>query len=866
MVGFQCVWRRTVSCEDFGPELTRRGFLKGGTVIAGGLAVGPTVVSLVGCRREGASPAPATPPQDADARPTETVDAGPDTAPERPDEAAPVEQPEVVELGDPLEGYDVRYDLLEQVHLADVDHGGTFIDFGTGSHHKYTLGGWRSGWGDDDEEEGVPFTWAGASPGRLYFHLDEPTAFRVVLRVKRRSSDRISLYVNDRPVDRIEPSRDWSVYRIDVEASQTNAGENSIKLVHSSRSDNGRGFAIDYLRIIPSSSAGSVAESDLPRLATLRNIAQVGSEERPALSLRAPSRLSYFVELPENTHLGFSLGLIAGAGARASVRVTPARSNEVQELHDAHLSATSGWTNEDLDLSELGGQVVRLDFAVEPAASAAAANDAGGSAAADAGLDAAVATEEPAVVGFATPALMTRPARLRAAVETPPRHVVVLLIDTLRADKLTAYGRTRVQTPELSRFAEQSTLFQRCQAPANWTKPSCASVLTGLHPPSHRALTDSGALPGRIPLVSEHFQRAGYQTAAMIANGYMAGDFGFDKGWNFYRNYIRERLQTEAEHVFEEAAGWLERNSEERTFTYIQTIDPHVPYDPPDSDLRLYDPAPYSGPVRNRSTGNLLEDFKRERVQLEARDRARLEALYDGEVTYHDRYFGRFIARLTELGLLDSTLLIITADHGEEFFEHDSVGHGHSLYQELLHVPLMMRFPGLTEPGAELGQVCSLVDIAPTILEASGLDIPEDMEGRSLVGDLRGAPAPVGGAAFSSQWDTGNNRELGWTARIADWKLRMRGPAISYLYDLDNDPREQRDVDRRNPIALRAARIALGQFLGSGHGRNWAAGPAAAQQRPRRRRPTEPSESQAEMTPELCQQLRALGYMADDCD
>jgi arylsulfatase A-like enzyme len=279
----------------------------------------------------------------------------------------------------------------------------------------------------------------------------------------------------------------------------------------------------------------------------------------------------------------------------------------------------------------------------------------------------------------------------------------------------------------------------------------------------------------------------------------------------------------------------------------------------------LYDPDPYSGPIRNRSTGIILDQFKRDGFSFSARDRQRLEALYDGEVTYHDRCFGRFVDRLRELGLLDDTCFVVTADHGEEFFEHDSAGHGHSLYQELLHVPLVVRCPGLAPAGTRLGQACSLVDIAPTVLEAAGLAIPESIEGRSLVADLGGAPPPITSASFSSQWDTGNDWELAWTVRIADWKLRMRGPGISYLHDVAADPRERNDLDDRYPIALRAARIALGQFLGAPGARDWASAGAATAAQPRRPRRQPAADEDAHMTPELCQQLRALGYM-DACE
>lgn len=790
--------------------ISRRGFLRDGSLLLGGLAAGPSIAGLMGCRCGGS------------------------------DENSPAAEESAGSTPDAWRDYDIRQQLRDVLHLADIDHHGVFVDFGTAARFKYTLGNWRSGWGDDVEEQGISFTWATTPPARAYFHLDEQGPVRLLFRARRGDNSHISAYINDQPITRLTLPEGWSEQELVVDAEHTHAGENSLKLVFSREGENQRAFALDYLRIIPGSGEAVVGETFLaPTNESISRPVTIGEEERPSVTLRAPTRLSYYLEIPENAHLGFGVALAEGAEATARVNVTDAGSGRAEQVHRVELnrSGEPGWQDAMVDLGAFAGKVVRLDLNVE-------------------------SPNERVEVAWANPSILTRRQRVEGGDAPQARNVVVLLIDTLRADALTTYAETRVRSPQMDRFAREGTVFERCVAPANWTKPSCASVLTGLHPPSHRALSEAAAISSSTQLVSQHFQQGGFQTAAFIANGYMAAEFGFNRGWNHYRNYIRERQPTEAENVFGEALAWMEQNREQRKFVYIQTIDPHVPYDPPDEDLRLYDANAYEGPVSPRSTGNLLEDFKRERVSLSGRDRNRLRALYDGEVTYHDRHFGRFLDRLGELNMLDDTLIIATADHGEEFFEHDSVGHGHSLYEELLHVPLVMRMPGLVPGGERSGQVVALTDVTPTALDAAGINIPDSVEGRSLVPDLRGRPAPLISAGFASKWDTGNNRETSWSARVGDWKLRMRGPAVSYLYNLAEDPGEQRDFDEENPLALRAARIALGQFLGAPNKRNWLAsavggvsvGSGGA-----------PAEEEAEMTPELCQQLRALGYM-DACD
>jgi arylsulfatase A-like enzyme len=730
----------------------------------------------------------------------------------------------------------VRLQLRDALHLADVDHHGVFVDFGTPARFKYTLGNWRSGWGADVEEQGVTFTWATVSPARIYFHLDQAAPFRIMFRARKGDNTRISVYVNEQPITRVTLPDGWSEHQIEVAADKAHAGENSLKMVHSGGEGTEHSFAIDYLRIIAGAGAPVVGERFLaPSRESLVRPATAGGEERPAIALRAPSRMSYYLDLPREARLGFGVALAEGAQAIARVLVTPADSGRPQRVHEVALARTDepGWRDALVDLSAHGGKIVRLDLAVESAG-------------------------DGAEIAWANPSILTRRVRV-AAGDAQIRNVIVLLVDTQRADALTTYRQSRVQSPQIERFARESVVFERCQTPANWTKPACASVLTGLHPLSHRALTESAALSSSSRLCSETFQAAGFQTAALIANGYLAAEFGFNQGWNLYRNYIREQLPTIAERVFGDALSWIEQNRSQRMFMYLQTIDPHVPYDPPAEDLRIYDPAPYEGPVVPRSTGNLLEEFKREQVQLAPRDRERLRALYDGEVTYHDRQFGRFIDRLRELGLLDSTLIVLTADHGEEFFEHQSVGHGHSLFQELLHVPLIVRLPGQAPEGRRLTQPASLVDIVPTVLEAAGIERSAEIEGRSLLSEVRGGASPVLAAAFSSAWDTGNSRETAWAARVGEWKLRMHGPANTYLYNLAADPQEQSDVDVESPIALRAARILLGQFLGAPNKGNWTAAAVAETTVAR----PQPQAEEAEMTPELCAQLRALGYMVN---
>lgn len=378
-------------------------------------------------------------------------------------------------------------------------------------------------------------------------------------------------------------------------------------------------------------------------------------------------------------------------------------------------------------------------------------------------------------------------------------------------------------------------------------------MLTSLWPATHQAKTDAARVPAGAVLLSESYKEAGFSTASFIANGFVSTVFGFEQGWDHYTNFIRENRDTRAENVFKEAGDWIEQHKRERFFVYVQTIDPHVPYDPPADYLNLYDEREYTGQISQRNTAELLEKAKRNPplITFDASDRRRLEALYDGEVSYHDHWLGQFVDRLKTLGVYDDTLFVITADHGEEFNDHGSYGHGHTVYQELLHVPLIFRLPGRVPAGQRVAQTVTTVDIGPTIFEGTGVPLEATAEGHSLQPYLRGEIPAMPAVAFSDMLD--DRRVI----RAGRWKLVLRGVNPS-LFDLQVDPTEQRDLGTTaRPIALRYCRILLGQFLGARDRHRWIDGD-------QRVRGTNLRQENTAIDPALQQQLGALGYAGGD--
>ncbi len=719
-------------------------------------------------------------------------------------------------------GLETHLDLTELRHLAEVDDGGWYLDFGTPAQSKFTVGDWRSGWVGRGVDGDTTYAHAGMR-GRVYFHADAKEALIARIRLRALGTQALTPYLNNQQLKSVHLGHGdrFSEYDIALPREHVRVGENYLLLTFGGTvpvDGEAVSVAVDSIWIRgegepPKSPHASPAYEGL--LANVR----LGDEERGAMVLSRDSTLRYYVQIPEGASLGIAVGSEGEGGTPVVVEVATDGRAPTQVLE---AEAGSSWRAHRVDLDAFAGQVARIDLH-------ARGQGAG-----------RVAWHAPQIL---------LPAKVEQPIE-PAKNVIVLVIDTLRADKLRPFNpNTRVKTPTIDRLATEGVVFELAQSPENWTKPSVASILTGLHPQTHQQKTGDAALPSSALLLSEHLKEEGFRTGSFIANGYVSDRFGFDQGWDHYTNYIRERKNTEAKNVFEEAGNWIEKHKDTRFFAYIQSIDPHVPYDPPGEYLRMYDPSEYSGQVKPRMTGDLLERAKRRppNVVFDARDKRRLVALHDGEITQHDHFLGLFIDRLVALGLWEDTLLVVTSDHGEEFDDHGSWGHGHSVYQELLHVPLMFRLPNRLPAGVRIPNAVSTLDVAATVTELVGVSPMPRNEGQTLVGLMRGAPPSRPTVAFS---DFQDDRRVITSGR---WKLVLRGNLTSTMFDLVADPREKNELDASaSPIGRRHCRMLLGQFLGATDRANW----LSAEQKSG----TQLERESAEMDDTIRDQLRALGY------
>jgi arylsulfatase len=392
--------------------------------------------------------------------------------------------------------------------------------------------------------------------------------------------------------------------------------------------------------------------------------------------------------------------------------------------------------------------------------------------------------------------------------------VVLLVIDTLRADHLHVYGYSKPTSPHIDALARRATVFENAIAQAPHTIPSVLQIMTSRYVPSWTIRREDATL-------AETLRNAGYQTAAVVENANFETDRnahgllrGFDR---FYRNGVIHRDSTEQQHWKMGTAGdtitaqavrwWRGRDRSRPAFLWAHYFDPHDPYMPPFAD----DMEELSWGAHSRFPGDIRRTFlyrgeKGERLPFTDADRQHLIDLYDAEIRYADQAIGELLAFLDTQGDLDDALIILTADHGESFGEHDLWTHGYSLYEPEIHVPMIVKFPRQRQ-GERVALPAQTIDLFPTVLDVLGLPAGAlRLEGTSLR-----QRTPRLAFAFHGAWST---------VRGESWKLVQRGETTQ-LFQLATDPGERHDVAAANaPVVheLRAARERTLATIGLGAG------------------------------------------------
>ena len=366
-------------------------------------------------------------------------------------------------------------------------------------------------------------------------------------------------------------------------------------------------------------------------------------------------------------------------------------------------------------------------------------------------------------------------------------NVILVSVDTLRADHLSCYG-SDTSTPGFDRIAREGVLFENATSVAPTTLPAHASLLTGTFPFEHRVHDNVGfRLRQDLPTLASTLKARGYRTGGFVGSFVLDRKFGLARGFDVYSDEtpetdrgLRERRGGE---VLEDALAWIGSKDPGPFFAFLHFFDPHRPYDPP---------PPFAPEAAGPDT---------------------LDALYRGEVSYVDSLLRRLLAFLDAGGLSESTVLVVTADHGESLGEHGEATHGFFLYQSTLHVPLLIRAPGIRH-GQRASDLVRTIDIAPTVLELLGVEAPSSFEGMSFVsatGEVQTRDVEAYAETFVSRL------HYGWSElrslRRGNWKLILA--PRSELYHLDSDPGEERNRIDEEERAASALLSRLGELPGS---------------------------------------------------
>ena len=419
--------------------------------------------------------------------------------------------------------------------------------------------------------------------------------------------------------------------------------------------------------------------------------------------------------------------------------------------------------------------------------------------------------------------------------------VVLFVADALRADHLGAYGHAADTSPRLDAFAREAICFEDAWAQSSWTRPAVASILTGLGPDAHGVDEIDTVLVEGIQTLPEALQAEGYRTGAFVGNHVVSRRLGFGQGFDTWNGDDEASVYgARPRQVVGRALDWLSATAAP-FFLYVHTLDPHGPYEPPPEHWRPFLFDDYGG---NRDVKALAHT--RQLAPMELRF---LRSAYQGEIHEADAAFGALLDGLRSRGLYDGTLILFTADHGEEFRDHGGGGHGHTLYREVTRVPLVVRLPGAVRGGTRDLHPVQQVDLFPSVVSAGGGDVPAWIEGRDLWDSWRtgeGQPPPellfsrLRFASFDKACVRADGMKL-----IVNNDHRWRRLSRLELYDLESDPLERVNLVRARPIVARYLRDRLAALEASQAGL-----------RARLR-----AGDTVELTAEERARLRALGYL-----
>ncbi|HUG44146.1 MAG TPA: sulfatase [Acidobacteriota bacterium] len=482
-----------------------------------------------------------------------------------------------------------------------------------------------------------------------------------------------------------------------------------------------------------------------------------------SLVARAPETIHFEVSVPRNPVFHLQVGTVEDGAVTFAIRL-PDRSPDLLVEHT--VTTPHRWEAVPLDLSPFSGGNLRLALSIE--------------------------AEKPGTLGFwgnpvirnqgvPSPAAIHRPDRALQlpAASAPPQGVIIFLADTLRRDHLNFYGYGRETAPILSETAAGGALFLDAISQASWTKVSVPSIVTSLYPRSHRIKDAMDRLPATTVTLAEIYRTAGFATIGYSSVPFTGKMTNLHQGFEelHERGSIDpDRRSKTARKYIDHFSEWMARHKDVPFYAFVQVFDPHDPFEPYRPYNTLWaDPAHKEEheasveKVKQHIVHPLRKDFgmpRRHELEEAGIDPERYvdhdKDWYDGSIRGMDVEFGRLLQRLRTLGLEDKVVIAFISDHGEEFLEHDWTFHGQSVYGELINVPLFLYGPSFVPPGPRIDETVRNIDLMPTLLELSHLEVPDSLQGQSLLPLLSAAARGMEGSALREE-----AARLGWEPRPA---------------------------------------------------------------------------------------------------
>ncbi len=749
---------------------------------------------------------------------------------------------------------------MRELPAALSRHEAAAVDFGTATARAHL----HTGWGHDERDGGDTVVWGLGEASELDFYAASAVPVTLVLECRRLQFEgvprqTVTVTLNGHDLGEVEVGERLGRHRLKAPAAALERGENRLRLAYANHHR--------PLDVLP----GALDERQLAvqwhRL-ELRGLGSegppwVGSETAERLELPLGSEVAYYFDFDAGHELVIG-GLDVWGRRRAHLLV--------------EVETAAGTTSRRFD-----PRAVELPVRVPLAAEArtlgrltfAAVRDGEGGGWPVTWFGAGAAK---AGVSLLLPMVMSEAASNAAAapedavpedaisLETPaPQRpdVLIYLIDTLRADRLGVYGYDRSTSPNIDHFAADGAVFKNAQAQSSWTRSAVVSLMTGLLPQVHSVNRRDEALSRSVETLAEILKRQGYETHGIITNGNVAADFGLDQGFDDYR-YLRESPTQRSVHQLSDrlnrfAFRWLEERppgaGRKPFFLYLHASDPHAPYTPPEPFRRRFaaDVAPDLGLLDN------VHDISAGRKAAPVGIAAAFSDLHDAGIAFSDHHSARLLDKLKQLGLYDSTLIVVVADHGEEFGEHGGWEHGKTLYGEQLRIPLIFKLPGAgpeaaAARGLEIDAVADQVDVLPTVLDVLDVGPRTPVDGRSLLPLLAGAGRRAPSYAYLQLGERGQGGEPHRHLRsvlargfklVLDDSEHRRGGAVE-LYRVETDPRETRELAGVRALEIGFLQQTLRSF-----------------ELDLRRGSRRSSADQIEIEEELRRRLEALGYLGN---